>query len=171
MRKIGLVSLLLVAGCGGEAVQNEAAPAAERIQAGQWELTSEVTMLQTLDQGTPKIDTPVGTRATETVCVGSGQAPTDLFSGVDYRCNYDSYYARNGRINVTMQCARDGLSGGVPMTASGTFTQDSLQYDRELSTVLSTDGDVRIAARVTGRRTGQCAPETEGGNQSNGQAG
>ena len=35
----------------------------------------------------------------------------------------------------------------------------------------ATDGDVQIAQRVTGRRTGECPPETEGDTQTNAQEG
>jgi hypothetical protein len=164
------MTLLLVAGCGdGAAEQNVAATKASSLTPGQWELTSEVTAFQTVDQGAPKIEAPVGTRATEQVCVGGGRPPAALFAGEGYRCNFDNYYLRNGRINVTMQCAREDLSGTIPITVDGSFEAESLEYVRELRTVLATDGDVQITARVTGRRTGDCAPEAEGGNASNGQ--
>jgi hypothetical protein len=173
MRFLALIPLLSLAACGGgEAEQNKTAAVAARPAAGQWELTSEVTAFRTTDSGAPKINTPVGTRATESVCVGAGQqVPTAAFSGENYRCNYDNYYVRNGRINVTMQCARDDLEGAVPMTADGTFEENSFEYNRNLRTVLTTDGDVEITTRVTARRTGECAPEPEDGNQSNAQDG
>ncbi|MGZ8360546.1 MAG: DUF3617 domain-containing protein, partial [Allosphingosinicella sp.] len=106
-----------------------------------------------------------------TVCVGEGQLPTDLFSGENFQCNYDNYYVRNGRLNVTLQCAREGLSGSVPMTVSGTFEENSLEYERDLRSVLASDGDVQIRSRVTARRTGACTRESDGGNQSNSTAG
>ena len=165
------ILLVAVAACGGEAEQNVAAPKASRLTPGQWELTSEVTAFQTVDQGEPKIDTPVGTRATEQVCVGEGRPPAALFAGEGYRCNFGDYYLRNGRINITLQCAREDLSGSVPITVGGDFDAESLDYTRELRTVLATDGDVQITARVSGRRTGECSPATEGDNQSNAQDG
>lgn len=171
MRFIALIPLLSLAACGGSdaAEQNKSTAAAARPAAGQWELTSEVTAFRTVDNGAPKIDTPVGTRATETICVGAGQqVPTEAFSGADLRCNYENYYVRNGRINVTMQCAKDGLEGSVLMTVDGDFEENSLEYNRNLRTVLSTDGDVELTGRVTARRTGDCTPATAGeaGNQS-----
>ena len=172
MRIIACTILLAgVAACGGEAEQNQAGPKASRLTPGQWELTSEVTAFENVDGGEPKIDTPVGTRATELVCVGEGRPPATLFAGEGYRCNFDNYYLRNGRINVTMQCAREELSGSVPITADGSFEAESLEYQRELRTVLATDGDVQITARVSGRRIGECPPETEGDNQANAQEG
>jgi hypothetical protein len=172
MRIVAVVPLLLAAACGGgETEQNKAAPKAATIAAGQWELASEITAFTVVDEGPAQIDTPVGTRATETVCVGDGRPPTALFSGEGYRCNYDNYYVRNGRMNVTMRCTREGLSGGVVMMADGRFEQESLEYSRDLNTALTGGGDVRLTASVTGRRTGACTTETEAGAEESNQSG
>lgn len=172
MRFMALIPLALVAACGGGgAEENKAAPRAASLAAGQWELASEVTTFRTVDQGAPKIDTPVGTRATQSVCVAGGRPPSALFAGEGYRCNFDNYYARNGRLNVTLQCAREGLSGSIAMSIDGNFEDGTLEFDRDIRTILASDGDVEIVEHVTGRRTGECTPEPEGDNQSNGQAG
>lgn len=175
MRAMHFMPLLFVAACGdgggGEAQKNDAQAAAATIAAGMWELTSEVTAVDPLDQGRPRIDTPVGTRATASVCVGSGRPPTELFSGDGYRCSFDNYYVHNGRMNVTVRCRRDGLPGSISMLADGRFDAETIEYQRELSTALSGEGDVRIVSRVTGRRTGECAAGGENGNQSANQAG
>lgn len=171
MRWIACTSLLILAACGGAAEQNKAATKAATLATGQWELTSEVTAFNKADQGTPQINTPVGTRATESVCLGSGRPPPELFAGQGYDCRYDNYYARNGRMNVTMMCRREGLSGNIPTTADGRFEADSMEYTRDIRTALSGDGDVQITARVTGRRTGECTPEAPAGNESGNTAG
>ena len=171
MRILAVLPLLVVVACGGEAEEKKSAAKAASLTAGQYELTSEVTAFTAVDQGEPAINTPVGTRATETVCVGQGRPPTKLFAGEGYRCAYDNYYLRNGRLNVTLRCTREGLSGGTPMAIDGRFEAESFEYTRDLSTILAGDGDVRISSRVTGRRTGECAPDSEGDNQTGNQAG
>jgi hypothetical protein len=171
MRFMVCIPLLVVAACGGAAEENVVSPKASNLTPGQWELTSEVTTFQTVDEGAPKIDTPVGTRATELVCVAEGRVPAALFSGEGYQCSTDNFYLRGGRINVTMQCAREGLSGSIPIAVDGNFEAESLEYTRDVRTVLSTDGDVQIVSRVTGRRIGECPPVTEGDNQTNAQDG
>ncbi len=161
MRVVALMGLLALAACGesGTGGNKAAAGRAAALEPGQWELVSEVTGFDRADEGAPKIDTPVGTRATESVCVpAGGRLPAALFAGAGYECDYGNYYVRNGRVNVTMNCRRDGLEGSVPMTVDGSFEPRSLSYRRNLRTILSTDGDVEIDARVTGRRTGACAP-------------
>lgn len=172
MRALAFIPVVILAACGGgETEQNKVATKAATIAPGQWELASEVTAFTVVDQGTPQIDTPVGTRVTETVCVAEGRPPTALFSGEDYRCRYDNYYVRNGRLNVTMQCTREGLSGGIPMAVDGRFEEETLEYTRDLNSVLAGGGDVRVSARVTGRHTGACPPESsaEDTNQSGGE--
>ena len=173
MRALALIPLLAAAACGGggEAEKEEAKAKAATIAAGQWELTSEVTAFQNVDGGTPQIDAPVGTRTTETVCVGEGRPPSELFSGEGYRCSYDNYYVRNGRLSVTLLCRREDLSGSIPMTTDGRFEEDTLEYSRDVRTALSGPGDVQITASVTGRRTGDCPPEAADGNQSADKAG
>jgi hypothetical protein len=157
--------VIILTACGG-AEENKAATKAASLPTGQWALTAEVTTFTKADQGTPQIDTPVGTRTTESVCVGAGRPPEALFAGAGYDCTYDSFYARNGRMNVTMICRREGLNGSIPTTADGQFQADSLEYTRDMRTALSGDGDVQIRQRVTGRRTGDCTPAPAESNAS-----
>jgi hypothetical protein len=169
MRLLACIPIALVAGCGGETAENKAEPVAATFAPGQWELTTEVTGFRQADQGRPSINTPVGTRATGRYCVARGhELPTEFFSDQGYRCNYGSYYVRNGRVNVTLSCTRAGLSGSVSMSADGTFQAASVEFQRDLRTALDGDGDVVVTARITGRRTGDCTPETDEGGTRNG---
>lgn len=159
MRSLASIAVLLLAACGETPAENKAAPAAAAPAPGQWELIGEVTRFTKADQGAPRINTPVGTRTTENVCVGPGdQLPTAMFAGAGFTCTYPNYYVRGGRVNVTLHCRREGLSGDIPMTVNGSFQADSIEYTRNLRTSLVSDGDVEINTRVTGRRTGDCTP-------------
>jgi hypothetical protein len=136
------------------------------MQAGQWETTTQVTRLTQKDQGTPKIDTPAGTKSTAIVCIGEGEVKKPnpaLFAGSEGECAYDNFYMSGGTINATMRCTRPGLSGEILVSAYGDYTADSLEATIETSTHLATDGDVAIAAKMTGRHVGPCtaAPEEE----------
>lgn len=160
MRALAVIPFILVASCGEAPVENKAQPAAAQLPAGQWELTSEVTALTKADTEAPRINTPAGTRATNSVCAAEGhEVPTAFFAGEGYSCTYGTYYARNGRVNVTLSCRRDGLAGPITMTAEGTYQGDTVEFTRNLRTNLTTQGDAVIDARVTGRRTGQCTPQ------------
>jgi hypothetical protein len=169
MRALALLPLLLVASCGDGAAENKAAAtaAADTPAAGQWALTSQVTRFHKADQGTARIDTPVGSSATQNLCVAPGaRLPTLLFSGDDFTCSYSSYYVRGGHANVSLNCHREGLTGDILMTVDGTFDAHSVNLHRSLRTILSGDGDVELDATVTGHQTGACtpAPATEGRN-------
>src|SRR3982751_3575984 len=97
MRALALIGLLAVASCGDEGAGNKAASVAASPSPGQWELTSQVVRFRKAAQGTPRIDTPVGTRATQSLCVApGGRLPTELFSGEGFTCSYGTYYIRNG---------------------------------------------------------------------------
>lgn len=169
MRATMFLPLLLLSACGsGGAEKNETAPAAARIAAGQWELASEVTAFRTVDAGAPKIDAPVGTRATASLCVAGDRPPPELFAGEGYDCSYGDYYVRNGRINVTLNCTREGLSGQIPMTIDGRFADGTTEFTRSIRTALASDGDVEVTARVTGRRTGDCTAAPGGDNAAAG---
>jgi len=169
MRALAVIPLLAAAGCGGGPAQNnmtEAAPPAA-LPGGQWDLTTEVTSFAKTDQGaTPRIDTPVGTRGTETIClIGADRPPAQMFTGPGYRCDYGSYYVSGGRISVTANCQREGLTGNVVFSIDGRFGADRLDYNRNVRTLLSGDGDVLLNVRVTGRRSGFCAPATGSGEE------
>lgn len=173
MRIMGLIPLLVIAACGGGgAEKNEAAPKASAPEPGQWELATEVTSFRQADEGAPKINAAVGSRATESICLGAGdRLPAAFFAGDGYDCSYGTYYVRNGRVNVTMDCRREGLDGMIAIVAEGRSESGTAEFTRNTRTALSTDGDVEIAARVTGRRVGECTPGGEAGNQGEAQAG
>jgi hypothetical protein len=168
MRALALIPSVFVAGCGEAPAENEAAPVAASFAPGQWELSSEVTGFRRTDQGSPKINTPVGTRTTASLCVAAGhELQTAFFSGEGYRCSYGTYYVRNGRVNVTLACTRTGLIGNITMAAEGSFQANGVQFRRNMRTLLTSDGDVETDTRVTGRRTGDCTPDANEGEGHN----
>jgi hypothetical protein len=159
MRALALLPLLFVASCGDGAADNKAAAVAAALAPGQWALTSQVTRFRNADQGRARIDTPVGTRAAQNLCVAAGgQLPAEMFAGDGFTCGYTTYYVRNGHASVTVTCHREGLSGDILMTVDGTFDANSISLHRSLRTILSTDGDVEIDAEISGHRTGACVP-------------
>jgi hypothetical protein len=153
-----LVPVLALAACGGGESQNKA-KANAALQPGQYEVTAEVTQFRKADQGTPKVDTPVGTRTTRSVCLaGAVDAAADLFADEGFTCQTNSgAYARNSMLNLSTSCTREGLQGQIGYSISGSYDAQSFQADRTLATALSTDGDVVIISRLQGRRTGECS--------------
>ena len=175
MRAVAIGMLLIVAGCsdtGG--AEKEKAKAAAAPEAGQWEVASEVTAFRAMDNGEPKINTPQGTRTAEAICVGAGEGGRPdpaLFAGADYECQYGDYYMRNGRMNLTMQCTRESMPGTIGITVEGTFQGSEFAVNRTIDTSLTSDGDVQITSRLTGRRSGACQPGAAEGNAQGNAAG
>jgi len=155
MRGLILLPAAALASCGGGDTRNKAAPAAS-ISPGQYEVTAEVTRFEPADSGAPKINTPVGTKTTRSVCAGAALNP-DLFADQGLACQAaGSPYVRNGAINVSISCTRPDLQGPIGADVSGRFDAASFDVTRKLATALATDGDVRIETHLTARRTGDC---------------
>lgn len=169
MRILIVVPLLLAGACseGAETAKAEA-PKVTAIQAGQWETTTEVTRLTQQDQGAPRIDTPAGTKLAGSVCITEADVKKpdpQLFVGSKDQCTYDNFYMSGGTVNAAMTCTREGLSGQIMTGVYGDYQADSFEATLDTSTHLATDGDVKIAAKVTGRHVGPCtaaAPEAAG---------
>jgi hypothetical protein len=129
---------------------------------GQWELTTEVTQFAKADQGTPKIDAAVGTKETRAVCIEAADAkkPQPIVFGAEKdECTYGDFYMSSGRLSATVNCNRPGLSGNVATRADVDFKAKTLEGTLSTTTYLTTDGDVRITRKLTGRHTGQCMPQ------------
>jgi Protein of unknown function (DUF3617) len=157
MRAFILLPIAALTACGGSESQNQAKATANAIQPGQYEVTTEVTGFRKADAGTPKIDTPVGTRATRSVCVSGTAVMPDLFADQGFACQTTGTpYVRGGTLNLTLTCTRPGLQGSVGYSITGRFDGESFQGTRGLQTSLSTDGDVAIQSTISGRRTGAC---------------
>jgi hypothetical protein len=165
MRALGFVPLIVLAACSGSSQppkEKAEAPAAEQLQPGQWEMTTEVTSLTKADQGTPRINTPAGTRLSSSVCVPPAAAkkpPPALFATREDSCTYKDFYMSGGRLNASLDCKRRGLNGQVGMNVNGSYTATTIEGTVGITTYLATDGDVRIESRLTGRRTGECTAE------------
>ncbi|HEV2746872.1 MAG TPA: DUF3617 domain-containing protein [Allosphingosinicella sp.] len=165
MRALAFVPLLILAACsetdGGGPKQETKAAAATQLEPGQWETVAEVTRFTQMDKGKPAINTPAGSKATATACVGEAEArkpaPVLFTASEEGSCEYRDFYMSNGRINGSLACKRPGLGGEVMTSVEGTFTADSFEGTSLVETYLYTDGDVKIAAKISGRRVGACA--------------
>ena len=174
MRALIIVPLCLAAACsdgGGEA--NKAAEAADSMQSGQWEISSEVTAFRSTDKATPALKAAVGDKATAPACIEGGKEdkpPAAMFAGVGYECDYKDRYLRGGRINVSLECERESLEGKIQMTVEGTYTGDTFTGTTNANSFLSGDGDFAMTTKVNGRRTGPTCVAPAEGAEGNGAA-
>jgi uncharacterized protein DUF3617 len=166
MRALIIVPLCLTAACsGGGGEENKAEEAAAAVQAGQWEISSEVTNFRSTDKATPALKAAIGDKAVSAACVEAGKEdkpPPEMFAGAGYECDYKDRYMRAGRINVSLDCERDPLEGHILMTVEGTYTGDGFQGTANANSFLSGEGDFAMTTKLSGRRTGPtCAPAAD----------
>lgn len=161
MRTWAWVALAGLAACSEAEAPKAKAEAASELAAGEWTTHSEVTRVTVKDGDTSALKLAVGDKAEIKSCIAAGEGkrpPTALLVGETAGdCTYDNVYLSRGRLNASLQCRKEGLSGQVMPTVSGTFTADSVDASTTITTVLSTQGDADIEMKVTAKRTGACS--------------
>jgi hypothetical protein len=169
MRAWIIVPLCLAAACSdGASDEKKGEEAAATMQAGQWQIDSEVTAFRSTDKATPALKAAVGDKATAAACIEAGKEgkpPAEMFAGAGYECDYKDHYMRSGRINISLQCERDALEGKIMMTVEGSYKGDSFEGVANANSLLSGDGDFAMSTKLAGRRTGPtcAAPAADGG--------
>lgn len=171
MRAWIVVPLCLAAACSDGESDKKSEEAAAAMQAGQWQIDSQVTAFRSTDKAMPALKASVGDKATAGACIEQGKEekpPPEMFAGAGYECEYKDHYMRSGRINVSLQCERDALEGNIMMTVEGSYTGDSFEATVNTNSLLSGDGDFAMASKLTGRRTGPAcaAPAAAGGGKA-----
>lgn len=152
---------LPMAGCE-EPPKPVAAPAAPAIfPAGEWEVTALTEKLRSSDKSTPATDAKVGAAVTRRICSPAGPKPAPaLFAAEGDDCTLDSDYAKNGRINMSMQCKRPG-KGQLALTLDGKYDSQSFEVVVVTGTYFAGSGDYALTQNMKGRRIGDC-PATTG---------
>jgi hypothetical protein len=173
MRALIIVPLCLVAAAacsGGE--EKKADEAAATLEAGQWEVVSEVTEFRSTDKATPALKAAKGDKVTSAACIEEGdkaKPKAELFAGAGYECKYKNSYIKNGRINASVSCERDALEGEIMMSIQGTYTGTTFEGTVDTISYLSGEGDFAMNSRMSGRKTAPaCAPEAVSDDKAKG---
>lgn len=151
---------LLLAACGGEkpAPVEEAAP---KLNAGLYELSSEVTQLTSTDRTTPATKLTQGAKEVIKACVSANGVPApELLAEEGDKCEVKNSYIRNGRMNAEMSCTRDSQSGPIMPAMNGSFKADSFEGEIITLTYFTKDGDYRMTRKVSAKRIGDCPAES-----------
>ena len=162
MRSLMIVPLcLLAAACSeGEAPKAEET-VAEHLEPGLWEAASEITTFRSTDSTTPAVKAAVGDKSTVQACVteaDKASPPASLFAGEGYECKYATQYLRGGRINHSLECTREGVTGSIPMQVEGSFRGDGFDANVTTQTYLPGTGDFAMTRKITARRTAPSCP-------------
>jgi len=148
---------MMVAACGGE----KAAPveeAADALNPGLYELSSEVTALASTDNTTPFTKLKQGDKTTVKACIAAdGKPASDLFAeATGDKCEFKNSYIRHGRLSAQMSCTREGRRGEVMPAMMGSFKADSFEGEITSLTYFIEDGDYRMSRKVSAKRVGDC---------------
>ncbi len=157
MRGLIVIPLCLAAAACSGGGEEKKAEAADSMQAGQWEISSEVTDFRSTDKATPALKAAAGDKAAAPACIEAGKEdkpPAEMFAGVGYECDYKDRYISGNRINLTLECEREALEGKVMVSVQGTYTGDSLEGTTTATSFLPGDGDFVMNSKIAGRRTG-----------------
>ena len=166
MRHLTILSACLLAACsgGGEEKKAEQAVAAN-MEAGQWETSFEVTSIRSTDKTTPALKAAAGDKESGSACIAAGSEgspPGELFAGPGYKCQTQTAYNRNGRINTQLKCTKSGISGDHMLSVQGTYTGTSFEGTVDTTTYLPGAGDFEMSRKVSGRKTAAaCAAGAE----------
>lgn len=137
--------------------------ATARFNPGQWETRIEMLSMDMPGMpgggvGKQVMDKMLGEPMTVSSCMTPEEARKPnarIFSGKgDSSCIYRNFSMAGGKLDATLVCPAEGPGGETVMTQTGEFTGDSfaLQTDMKVG-----DSGMRMKARVTGKRTGDCA--------------
>jgi len=163
-RKTALTMMLgaLVAGCGSEAQKPVAAEKAKALTAGEYEVSGEVTKLQSADKATPATVAKMGEKTTTRACVAAdGKIDPAMFVEAGDSCTATNSYVRSGRLSVQYQCSRPG-NGSVYPAVDGNFTAEGFEAVVTVGTAFAGEGDYNLTRRLTAKRVGDC-PATGAG--------
>ena len=159
---IAASAAILVSACSEEAPVKQEEAAATALSAGQYEASWKVASLRSIDKSTPLTNLKQDASGTTTACVAAdGTVDPALFAEDGDTCTISNPYVRNGRMNLSLTCTREGSGGEVRQSVSGTFKADSLDTQVSTTTYLSGFGDYAMTRTVTAKRVGECPPATE----------
>lgn len=169
---IGLAAIASLAACGGSGGDGNAANAGNgsaggtggsasatgtSLQAGMWEITTNVTRI-----GGPGMPTsgaaPLPGPTTVRRCLTpeqAGQPGAGIFTGAGEGegCTYESNNISAGRVQAVVQCSQGGQT--MRSTITGQFAETSFEVTQQVQA-----SGVEMESRTTGRRVGECAGGT-----------
>ena len=160
MKFCGVIGLALaLAACGGEAKKQDEATAEppEKLAAGLYEVSAEVTALASTDKSTPATKLKQGDKQVIKACVAAdGKPEPALLAEEGDKCEVKNSYIRYGRMSAQMSCTREGVQGLVMPAMMGSYGDGTFEGDINTLTYFSADGDYRMTRKVTAKRLGDC---------------
>lgn len=178
MMLIPLAALALTA-CGGNDVSLTNASPEEvakkvdaaggiRFKPGKWEMT-----VQTVSVDIPGLEGEMKKQMTDmmlkkvqtsTSCITQKQAkspPAEVIARSQGRCKYENFEMDGGTIGGTLVCPAQGRGGAMKVRVAGTFDENSFAIDNDMEATAPNGPAMKIKAKSSGKRIGDCTPEEE----------
>ena len=148
---------MMLAACGEEKAAPAKDEAPAKPAAGLYELTSEVTLLESTDKSTPATKLAKGAKSVIKACVAADGVPApELLGEEGDKCEIKNSYVNYGRISAQMSCTREGHAGYVMPAMMGSFKTDSFDGTINTLTYFSAEGDYRMERKISAKRIGDC---------------
>lgn len=145
-----------LAACSEAPKPPEAKAPSATFPAGEWEVTSLTEKLRSADKSVPATSHKIGVAETAKICSPAGPKPSPaLFADRGDDCTLDSDYAKNGRINMSLQCKRPGR-GQLALTLDGKYDEQTFEVVVVTGTYFTGSGDYALTQKLTGKRLGDC---------------
>lgn len=171
MRHLGLIGLVLLAGCNKAETSGGAAgvkAGGVKFAPGQWSTTTEIVSMD-MPGAPPQMKDAMRSAAksagskTMGYCLTPEQAnkpSSAMFTGPQQNgCAYTKFSMAGGRIDMAMTCKPPQVSGmNVAMTMSGPMTPVTyeLAMDQKITSPQLPGGTMTMIAKTTGKRVGEC---------------
>lgn len=166
---LALLAAATLAGCGGTEPEGRNMSAEEvaselaglQIRPGLWETSSEIVAADAPGMPREMLSGMMGPRSTTRHCITPEQAARPDANFLAQRdqgnCSYRDFSMADGRMRGTMTCGPAGSEEMVTMAMDGEYGAERYDLVMDMTTAgLPGGGDMRIEARTTGRRIGDC---------------
>lgn len=179
---IVVTGALMLAACNGAADKDSAAADAAPTPApsasapaslgkalfrpGEWETTVELIDVDIpgMPAGSVRdsmVEMMKKTKTTTKNCVTKEDAEkpeASVFTGSKGKCSYDRMTMSGGKIDAVMTCVDASGRGKLEMTSVGTYDDTSFTMTNDMRTTAPGQSEaMHMKAKVTGKRTGDCA--------------
>ncbi|HYZ49166.1 MAG TPA: DUF3617 domain-containing protein [Sphingomonas sp.] len=176
MRKEIMLALLVLAACNRQPevkiknasaeevaakVKQSGAAKDVRLQPGQWQVASEMKVIEATGMPQAAADQmklAMARKSTDLQCITAEQVnKPDVFAGKrDSGCTFDNFEMRGGKISAVMHCP-SGPGGRMAMTMNGTYAPSSYTVDAAMEMSGAPGGQgMKMAMHSVGTRIGDC---------------
>lgn len=171
MRLILLPLLLLSSACGERSADRDAdgmvssaevtkEVAGVKMQPGRWETTIEVGAMSMPGVPAEMLEAVAPQKQTVSACLTKEQVenpkPTQFTLNKDAKCTHQRFTMRGGKLDSLMKCTPEGMGGTATTTMTGTYDRTRYDFAMTTDTDIPAAPDMKLKAKVTGRRTGDC---------------